>query len=128
MKYTVIWSPAAEAEVPDKRGVHVGNPRTDDRVPVRVSKRPRRLYDVRVRVEPPRDRLLIAGQIRVRSRCVGSILAPRCVRPVGARVHRQRESARLGEDRADLPVAEDRAAESGPQERLAVPERQLVEN
>src|SRR6185295_10332812 len=75
------------------------------------------------------DRPLVARQHRILpGDNVRTILAAAGVRSVGADVRRSREATRRVDDRADLPAAEDRRADALLHERLAVAERQLVEN
>src|SRR5437588_9209644 len=123
-----LQRPGADAEVPDDRRVDVGDARTEERVSAGVAEGAQRLQHVRIGVEPPRDRLLIARQDRILSGDVRTVLSAAGVGPIGSHVRRSRESARFRDDGADLPSAEDRAAEATLQERFPVAERQLVEN
>src|SRR2546430_2296328 len=123
-----LQRPGADAEVPDDRRVDVGDARTEERVSAGVPERTQRLQNVRIGVEPPLDRLLIARQNRILSGDVRTVLSAAGVGPVGSNVRRSRESARLRNDRTDLPSAEDRAAETRLHEGLPVAEWQLVED
>ena len=58
------------------------------------------------------NRALVARQLHLLARGVRTVLAAAGVRPVGADGHGSRKSARDGDDRADLPAAEHRAADA----------------
>src|SRR5207237_5870729 len=70
-----LQRPGADAEVPDDRRVDVGDARTEERVSAGVAEGAQRLQHVRIGVEPPRDRLLIARQDRILSGDVRTVLS-----------------------------------------------------
>ena len=82
----------------------------------------------RIGVEPPSARLLIARQVRILSRGVRTVEAGAGDRPVDVVERGSRKSARFRDDRAELPPTENRGADAGLHEWLAVAERQLVED